>query len=257
MIAPSGERRIDFIVCGVQKAGTTTLDRLLRSHTSLVLGLKKEIHFFDLSPTDWARPDYAPYHAFFPDWDPAKKRGEVTPSYIFLPGVLERIRDYNPTIRLVAAFRNPIDRAFSGWRMERSRGAEPLSFAEAVREQGRKRLIESAQAARSYSYVERGFYGQQLKRLLALFPREAFLPLDFDELATDQRALLSRLLMHLGVAPMVGHPAIQALPGPPDKQLSEMGADDRRYLAELYADDVATFRKLSGLPLSGWTDWPI
>jgi len=41
------ERRIDFIVVGTQKLGTTTLDAYLRQHPNIQMGANKEIRFFD------------------------------------------------------------------------------------------------------------------------------------------------------------------------------------------------------------------
>lgn len=251
-------RRIDFVVCGVQKAGTTTLDRLLRSHPGVAPARRKEIHYFDAEDLDWSNPDHDAYHRFFLDWDVAKVRGEITPIYLYMPGVLARIRDYNPAIRLVASFRNPIDRAFSAWRMERGRGAEPLSFSEAIRDPGRRRVREAPGGwHRVYSYVERGLYAAQVERLLELFPRRQFLPMDFDALATAQQAAFDELCAFLGLAHQPVPPGgIKALPVPDSAPSTKMSAEDRACLAELYAGDVARLRRLTGLAFAGWTDWP-
>jgi hypothetical protein len=90
---------------------------------------------------------------------------------------LERIAAYNPRMRLILIFRDPIERAWSHWKMEYARGAETESFAWSIRD-GRSRVDAGSVRAglhRVYSYVERGFYGAQVERLLALFPREQVL----------------------------------------------------------------------------------
>jgi hypothetical protein len=43
-----------------------------------------------------------------------------------------RIWQYNPDMRIVILLRNPVDRAYSHWNMERERGAEPLEFRQAI-----------------------------------------------------------------------------------------------------------------------------
>ena len=43
----STDKKIDFIVVGAQKAGTTTLDAYLRQHPNIQMGANKEIRFFD------------------------------------------------------------------------------------------------------------------------------------------------------------------------------------------------------------------
>ena len=57
-----------------------------------------------------AKPDYAPLHAAFPATD-ARPRGEATPIYVYWPGCLERIAAYDPAMKLVLLFRDPIERA--------------------------------------------------------------------------------------------------------------------------------------------------
>jgi hypothetical protein len=53
-----------FLVIGAQKAGTTWLDRNLRTHPQIWLPPEKEIHFFDLPlPFPFAALQYAPGHA--------------------------------------------------------------------------------------------------------------------------------------------------------------------------------------------------
>ena len=54
----------DFLVIGAQKAGTTWLDRNLRTHPQIWLPPEKEIHFFDLPrPLPFAALRYVPYRS--------------------------------------------------------------------------------------------------------------------------------------------------------------------------------------------------
>ncbi len=41
------KRKIDFIIAGTQKGGTTALDYYLRKHPEIGMGNRKELHFFD------------------------------------------------------------------------------------------------------------------------------------------------------------------------------------------------------------------
>lgn len=53
-----------FLVIGAQKAGTTWLDRNLRTHPQIWLPPEKEIHFFDLPrPLPFAALQYAPHRS--------------------------------------------------------------------------------------------------------------------------------------------------------------------------------------------------
>jgi hypothetical protein len=241
-------KKLDFIVCGVQKAGTSTLHALLGTHPGIALPDKKELHFFDSAMVDWRAPDYRPYHAHFGAADPARLWGESTPVYLFRPEVLPRIRAYRADIKLIVVFRDPVDRAYSHWCMNIASGLETLPFAEAVREDGRARAGSgNASDFNRFSYVERGFYGAQLQRLLSLFPRSNVLALDFERIRSGQAALFADVCDFLGLprpaeAPPQMHrlrrPALQYPPAPTPA--------DRRYLEEIFAADAQTFATLSG-----------
>jgi hypothetical protein len=79
--------------------------------------------------------------------------------------------------------RNPIDRAFSHWNMQRDRKLDSLDFLDAVKEEeNRAREVYPFQL-RKFSYIERGFYSEQMERVFKFFPREHVLVIKFDDLA--------------------------------------------------------------------------
>ena len=194
-------RRLAFLVAGVQKAGTSALHDYLSEVPGLQLPPAKELHFFDDEEQDWSAPDYDALHRSFVDDD--RLRGEATPITLYWPQALERVRAYNPDMRLILLFRDPVTRAFSHWQMEYARGKETLPFAAAIRE-GRARMAASRPTPgfdRVWSYIERGFYGRQLARAQALFGRDRVLCLPQDELERDPDGTVAYLCRFLGVAP--------------------------------------------------------
>src|SRR5450432_473091 len=187
------EDRVAFIVAGVQKGGTTALFDYLGGEAGVSLSHVKEVHFFDDAAQAWPDPDYDAYHAHFDPPD-ERLRGEATPIYLYWPGSLERIAAYNPAIRLIVMLREPVARAWSHWKMEYARGAETRPFAWCIR-QGRQRLFDAEPwgVHREFSYVERGFYGEQMARLLGLFPREQALVLRAGDLRADPGGTLAKV----------------------------------------------------------------
>jgi len=186
---------VDFLVAGVQKGGTTALFEYLSEHPDLVLPSIKEAHFFDDEAQDWSAPDYERYHALFAPPEDGRSRlwGEATPIYSYWPNSLERIAAYNPSMRLIFIFRDPVERAWSHWKMEFARGAETKPFAWCIRE-GRERLTADPSAPghhRVYSYVERGFYGAQVQRAKRLFPSRQLLFLRSKDLKSEPERVLS------------------------------------------------------------------
>lgn len=241
------DERVAFIIAGVQKGGTTALFDYLGDEPGLSLSQTKEVHFFDDESRDWDQPDYRAYHAHFASWDGCL-RGEATPIYIYWPNSLERIRAYNPDVRLIVILRDPVERAWSNWRMEYARGAETRPFAWCIR-QGRRRLFDTVPWGfhRVFSYVERGFYGEQFTRLYALFPRDQVLVLRSDDLRHDAARVLARTRGFLGLVN-------DAVPRPREVHVgrdmdygSELTADDIAYLRKLYAHDAERLADLTGV----------
>lgn len=239
------EPLVDFIVVGVQKAGTTALFDYLLDDPAYSLSKVKEVHFFDEESVNWAAPDYAPYHAQF-DWKRRAIRGEATPIYLYWPRSLERIAAYNPHVRLIVMLRDPVERAWSHWRMETSRGVETRPFSWCIR-QGRARLFESEPwgVHREFSYVERGFYGEQIERLFSIFPREQVLILLADELRAEPTGALAK------VNDFLGAPAGRAADHRDVHVGQEVGgaldAADVTFLREIYEQDAARLAALTGI----------
>ena len=241
-------RKLDFFIAGVQKAGTTALDAILRQHPSIQMARRKEVHFFDDEAVDWNAPDYTVLHREF-DWsDPDRIRGEATPIYNYWPNALERIARYNPKAKLVICLRHPVFRAYSNWKMETKRGNDTLSFASAIRE-GRERFTG---VHRIFSYVERGFYAPQVRRAKELFERVHVLRTD--KLWRVPEVEMARLAGFLGVdvpeASSVGYIVPVDTIG-----MAAMPEEDHRYLLDLYAPDVAETMHLTDLDLHDWL-WP-
>ena len=242
--------RVSFVVVGAQKSGTTALFHFLSQHPDIVVPDAKELHFFDDDSLNWDRPNYRLYERRFRKAKNTGLLGEATPCYIYWPQALERLYDYNPRVKVIALFRDPVERAHAQWRMIRGRGVEDLSFSEAIRE-GRKRLeglpLEDP-ALRRLAYVERGFYAWQVERLLDIFPRRHTLLLRQEDLSDAHDETLSRVLDFLGVRDMA-IPQSRVFVG---EDTAPPSPEDVAYLSELYADDVARFTALTGLDTSAW-----
>jgi hypothetical protein len=125
--------RVNVIIAGFQKCGTTALHSFLSHHPKVIASSPKEIDFFNY--TDKFEKGIKYYHSYFKQ-KPflANIRNytfiEASPSYV--AGVnaeltAERILSYNPEMKIIALVRNPIQRAFSAWNMYRKRYLEGKS----------------------------------------------------------------------------------------------------------------------------------
>jgi hypothetical protein len=127
--------RLDFILAGAQKSGTTALHYFLAKHPNITMGDQQEIHFFDDDAMFAATVDYEQLHKHYPLVASSAIAGDCSPSYIYYEPAAERIWEYNPKIKLLVLLRNPVERAFAHWNMQRFKGREPLDFFDAVREE--------------------------------------------------------------------------------------------------------------------------
>lgn len=247
----------DFLIAGVQKAGTTALSLFLRQHDEIYMPERKELHYFDHgSDLMWASRAHTNYENTFANKAEYQKSGEATPIYIYWPKCLERISEYNPEIKLVVILRNPCDRAFSHWSMETARNRDLLSFSEAIRE-GRERVVNDQATLdghhRLYSYVERGLYSTQVEKIKKLFSAHNYLFLKHDDMVSDLESFLDKICEFLTVRKFKTYPTNEFVrPVALKKGATKMLLADRQYLNNLYRDDLLLTQSLTGLDLSDW-----
>jgi hypothetical protein len=244
---------LDFLVIGVQKAGTTALDYYLRSHSDLALPNVKELHFFDNEELfkGSLTADYTIYHRAFSQDYISKVAGEVTPIYIYWENALPRIWHYNPHIKLIAVLRNPIDRAYSHWNMERQRKWESNTFMEAILNEYERSRRSLPFQDRVYSYTDRGFYTQQIRRLFRFFPKENLLFLKYEELKYNPKEALCKISDFLAirafsnVEPVLKHQS---------KYSEPMSDKAREILYRLYFEEIRALEKLLGWDCGDWLE---
>lgn len=245
-------RHLNVIVGSVQKSGTTSLYHYFCGHAGLRAPIRKELHFFDNERIDWSKPDYDLLHSKLGLSDGKQLSFDITPIYLFWPPSLARVHTYNPFCKLIFIFRDPIERAWSHWRMERRRQKEDMPFDHAIR-QGRDRLTRVAPldpAWRVFSYVERGFYASQLRRLFDLFPRDQILLLRSLDLHREHLTVLDQIAEFLDIAPFAAPSPQNAFQAPDDE--SNLDKNDVDYLREIFRDEVLEFAALSGLRVDDW-----
>src|SRR5947209_4195778 len=193
--------RLDFVLAGAQKSGTTALHYFLSKHPDITMGDQQEMHFFDNDAAFVSHVDYEQLHKHYPLLAPSTIAGDCTPSYMYYEPAAERIWKYNPKIKLLIILRNPVDRAFAHWNMQRFKGREPLDFLDAVKEEKHRSSEIAPLQSRRFSYVDRGFYSGQLERVFKFFPRKRARILKFEEFRDKKAETLDAIFRFLGIEP--------------------------------------------------------
>jgi Sulfotransferase domain len=193
---------LDFVVIGAQKGGTTTLFEHLRQHPDLCLPPDKEAPFFN-RPELYSQGVESIFTTYFPQPLPAGKLlGTVTPQYMCIAGCAERLADAFPRARLVALLRDPVERAYSHYRMAHRRGFDERSFDDAIAEMlSSESALEAGRrsTALGETYVAWGEYGRVLCDYLDRFERDRLLITFTSDLEHDPAGVLRSICDFLDV----------------------------------------------------------
>lgn len=246
-------KRIDFMIAGVQKGGTTSLDAYLRQHPGIAMAKKKEVHFFDKRPPTGIVPlDYMIYHRqfHFGRQQEGAKLGEATPILTWWTGAMERLWAYNPGIKVIMLLRDPVERAWSHFRMDRRLEREGEGFSEAIRTERERARRALPKQDRERSQVSRGFYAHQVRNLRRLFPDEQLLFLRSEDLSASAQGELDKATDFLGVARF----AFSAEPRHNSATGSDrMTPEDRAFLEDMFRLDAEETRRLLGWEKGSWS----
>ncbi len=193
-----GTFKIDFIVVGAQKSGTSSLDKYLRDHPQINMPRWKELHYFnhDRAFKNNSQPNL---RGFYHIKNRFKMYGEVTPSYLYWDTAIKRIKEHNPNAKIIAILREPVSRAYSHWNMQVARDAEARSFRECIETEIEQIQNGTIKIERNSSYVHRGMYGEQIKRVYEHFPMNQVLFIKYDNFLSQQHETLDQIFSFLKV----------------------------------------------------------
>jgi hypothetical protein len=192
-----------FLGIGVQRCGTSTLNNLLNENPQVLMARFKELHYFDKFIHQGRTDKW--YALRFNVWGDKKLEdirsvGEITPCYIYYPGSIRRIHEYNPDLKLLVMLRNPVDRAFSNYKLGLAIGSfETLPFKEALDAEEERLKIGTRSMIVDSGYKARGRYVEQLDEVFSYFPREQVHIERLEDLNSDTQQTMNRIFDFLGV----------------------------------------------------------
>ena len=251
---PKYFKKVDFLVAGTQKGGTTSLDRYLREHKEITLpNKKKELHFFDtnkyFSPKVDLEEQYQWYHEYFSPRFKQTLIGEVTPKYMYEMKATERIYAYNPDMKFILLLRDPTERAYSHWNMERERGNESEDFSTVIRKEFLEITNNIEMKDKQYTYLDRGFYAKQIKNILSYFPKENICVIKSRELKSNPLEKLNDIFTFLGVSSWKICDEISSHKRMYSSPLSDK---DRMFLKEVFKKDIELLETSTGMNFDEW-----
>lgn len=181
--------KLDFIIVGVMKCGTTTLGHYLYEHPEVAIP-DWEVAFFN-TPERFAKGYgyYEDYVAKFSSPE-TKISGEKTP-YSYEPNSAFEIHKYNPEIKLIWIFRNPTDRAWSNYTHDLWHMDEHKSFEKCLKDENNRELL--------FQYISKGQYIDQVKEYLKYFDKSQMHFIVLEEFVKNKKLMLIDLFDFLGI----------------------------------------------------------
>ena len=210
----------NLFLLGAAKCGTTTLHAYLDDLPDVCMSRPKEPFFFE---AEFERGLGFYRERYFAHWRGEPVIGDARHRNLYLPYVPERIHAVNPRAKLLVLVRNPIERAFSHWYHYHWQHRDPLGFWEAIQADWKRIQAglrydtpeEIAEHARHLgpdergntgygiyrTYLDSGYYYQQIKRYLALYPAENLRVILFEDLVSHPQDIVSELVEFLAMDP--------------------------------------------------------
>lgn len=205
----------DFFIIGAAKSGTTSLYHYLRQHPSIYMPWVKEPNYFAykdgkfnligpfgkevILQTVYSKTitDYSAYLQLFQDAKSFQVIGEASVRYLYYSHAPARIAEVIPHAKIIAVLRNPIDRAFSHFRMNRKMQIEPCEDFEKALDLERSRITEGW--GWDWHYMRVGRYGEQIARFLNHFNKDQLFVCTYEDFASNTKEVCAQIAGFLGV----------------------------------------------------------
>ena len=196
----------NFFIVGTPKAGTTSLYYYLEEHPEIYMSPIKETNYFSFSEIEgqglyYTAEEYvrtaADYDAQFAGVTNEKAIGEASVSYLFYPEIPNKIKEFNPDARIIIVLRNPVDRGFSHYLMDKRLGFVNLSFDDIVD----KKFKKKSDWLYYQQYITIGFYYEQVKRFQDTFGSEKVKVLFYEDIISNINGVVKDIYKFLEVEP--------------------------------------------------------
>lgn len=196
----------DFLIIGAGKSGTTSLDKYLQQHPEIFIPTVKEPNFYgyehstedefqnpeDLNHFRQSVAKLDEYLRLFENALPNQVIGETSNTYMYHAGAPERIKYYNPEMKLIAVLRQPAGRLYSRFmHLARENRTPTPTFEEC--------LDKNTIWWKRNDLVKEGFYFKNLSRYYELFPRENIRVFLYEDLNASPEKVLREIYQFLGV----------------------------------------------------------
>lgn len=197
----------NFLILGAGKSGTTSLDYYLNQHPDIYMSPRKEPNFFGFetkseadfigNPTELeyyrqSVTDKSAYLSLFSDVNKETAIGEISNTYLYHESACERIKHWIPNVKLIAIFRQPVDRLYSRYlHLARDNRLPTQNFEDC--------LDRNTIWWKRNDLIQEGFYYRHLSKFYDSFPLESIKIFLYEDLKSNSDTLMKDLFNFLEV----------------------------------------------------------
>ena len=190
--------KIDLMIIGAQKAGTTSLQNYLNEHPEILGHPQIEFGFFkdDAMYANGYEKEFS-RHFTAGNINTAKAVVAKNTGMYDSEKALERLRQHNPDCKLVFIVREPVSRAYSSYSMEKFNGLLTRDFSEIKDVIEEKRFDDMMYRF----FIRLGLYSEFLKSIYKFFPENQVKIVLFEKLGKDPAGVCREIFQWLNIDP--------------------------------------------------------
>lgn len=193
---PQEQKKIELIIIGAQKAGTTSLKNYLGQHPALQAHPQKEFSFF-FDKNEYNAGFNTAFRKYYNECAPNIRLIAKNAGLYVNPEGLGRLKEHNPACKLVLILRNPVERTYSSFLMEKNYGSIKTSFdiIESV--------IEKSDPTdwRYEFFVGMSLYAKAIANVYKHFPKTALHIVRYEEFSENPVKVCQEVYRFLNIDP--------------------------------------------------------
>lgn len=198
-MADKDTSRVNTLIIGAGRSGTTSLSEYLRVHPDVCFSMVKEVHYFSIKELYRKGEKY--YHSFFRKCEKEPVIASADTYLLMDYDAISRIYAYNPDMRFIVMLRNPVTRAYSSYNYSVNFGHHDAysSFFDSI--EAEKSIAEEKNIVtrNNLGHFYGSLYYKHLINWTSLFPREQFLLLKTVDLKESPEELSQQLFSFLNI----------------------------------------------------------
>lgn len=177
------KEKLDFIYIGTGRAASTWIYECLKEHPEICVPLKKETSPFTKGGKEINEKLFTNLRSCGNN----QIKGTFVPGFFIKKENAYLLKRHFPHIKIIACLRNPIERAYSHYWLERSVGriSYNTSFDEAVKKVPK--------------YLNLGFYYESIKLYFDLFGRDNVIVLIYEDIEKNPKYFMNKIYRFLGI----------------------------------------------------------